>query len=172
MNFPEIQIGGWHDTCQLAKKGIFQEITWHFKVPLSRRNGFLVKIASRRLVSVLIAVLFSASHLTYLNKHKTFKYLACAQCCNISRKVHSFNSKMTGISKKAKFGIEKWSYSAVSNKCACTIIFFGIFSKKFIKQDVIFYVMPKKSYVIPCTIIPYCTLIRVCRVFKFNTFLY
>ena len=43
--------------------------------------------------------------------------------------------------------------------------FFGIFfKKKFIKQEVIFYVIPKKSYVIPCTIIPYCTFIRNRRV--------
>ena len=58
-------------------------------------------------------------------------------------------------------------YSGVSNNCTGTIIIFwiSIFTKKkIIKYDVIFYVVPKKSYVITPMIIPYCTVIRDRRV--------
>ena len=46
------------------------------------------------------------------------------------------------------------AYSRVSNKRDVTTIYFGIFSNIFIKLEVIFYIIPKKSYVIPNTFIP------------------
>ena len=40
----------------------------------------------------------------------------------------------------------------------------GNFSKKFIKQEVIFYVITKKSYLIPCALIWACAIIGDTRV--------
>ena len=54
-------------------------------------------------------------------------------------------------------------HTRVSNKITCTFIFFGKFSKKFIKYEVVFYVLPKKSYLIPCALIWACTFIRDTR---------
>ena len=53
------------------------------------------------------------------------------------------------------FSVERdFKYYAVPNNCVYTIIYFRFFSNILIKQEVFFYVIPKKSYVIIYTFIP------------------